>query len=153
MLVGPLTLRERDRYCVEAAIMEPLLGVPAGRLPRDAAGLDIYMREMLESGELAVTPATRALARAILFPRKWQLAWPAFRLLQLMTIGSLPSSIRDAYGFEWRPKDARALARWTMAIRTLLKILPPFVREWPVARGTTYERSLARPGSCGQVAG
>jgi uncharacterized protein (DUF2236 family) len=124
MLVGPLTLRERDRYCVEAAIMEPLLGIPAGRLPRDAAGLDVYMRSMLDSGDLIVTDASRTLARAILFPRKWQLAWPAFRMLQLITIGSLPPSIRDAYGFEWR-----------------------------VARSTAYERSLARPGSCGQIAG
>jgi uncharacterized protein (DUF2236 family) len=153
MLVGPLTLRERDRYCVEAAIMEPLLGIPAGRLPRDAAALDIYMREMLESGNLVVNDAGRALARAILFPRKWQLAWPAFRFLQLVTIGSLPPSIREAYGFEWRAKDARALARWTAAIRLLLKVLPPFVREWPVARKTAYERSLARSGPCGQVAG
>jgi uncharacterized protein (DUF2236 family) len=153
MLVGPLTLRERDRYCTEAAIMEPLLGIPTGRLPRDAAGLDVYMRRMLESGELTVTETSRTLARAILFPRKWQLAWPAFRLLQLITVGSLPPSIRDAYGFEWRAKDARALARWTLAIRTLLKVLPPFVREWPVARKTAYERSLARSGPCGQVAG
>src|SRR4030095_9233449 len=27
LLVGPLTRRERDRYCSEAAIMEPLLGM------------------------------------------------------------------------------------------------------------------------------
>ncbi len=37
LLVGPLTLRERDRYCSEAAIVEPLLGMPAGWLPRDSA--------------------------------------------------------------------------------------------------------------------
>lgn len=153
MLVAPLTLRERDRYCAEAAIMEPLLGIPAGRLPRDAAALDVYMRGMLDSGALVVTDASRELARAILFPRKWQLAWPVFRVLQLVTIGSLPSSIRDAYGFEWRAKDARALARWTQAIKTLLKVFPPFAREWPVARKTSDERSLARSGPCGQVAG
>ena len=50
LLVGPLTLRERDRYCSEAAIMEPLLGMPAGWLPRDSAQLDAYMREMLAGG-------------------------------------------------------------------------------------------------------
>ncbi len=33
LLVRPLTLHERDRYCSEAAIMEPLLGMPAGWLP------------------------------------------------------------------------------------------------------------------------
>jgi len=47
LLVGPLTVRERDRYCSEAAIMEPLLGTPAGWLPRDSAQLNTYMHEML----------------------------------------------------------------------------------------------------------
>ena len=151
--VGPLTPRDRDRYCTEAAIMEPLLGIPAGRLPRDAASLDLYLREMLDSGRLVVTDASRTLARAILFPRRWQFAWPVFRFMQLVTIGSLPPSIRDAYGFEWRPRDARALARWTMSIRMLLKVLPPFVREWPVSRGIHDERFVARSGPCGQVTG
>ncbi len=43
-------VRERDQYCREAAIVEPLLGMPAGSLPRDSAQLDAYMREMLTGG-------------------------------------------------------------------------------------------------------
>src|ERR687898_2602233 len=42
LLVGPLTPRERDQYCAEAAIIEPLLGSPAGSLPPDPAALDAY---------------------------------------------------------------------------------------------------------------
>jgi uncharacterized protein (DUF2236 family) len=133
-LVGPLTLRERDRYCSEAVIMEPLLGMPDGWLQRDWAELDIYMREMLAGGTLVVTDTSRMLARALLYPPRWYLAWPAFRVMQLITIGSLPPSIRQAYGFEWRPRDERALARWTALMRTLVRLLPPFAREWRVAR-------------------
>ena len=134
LLVGPLTVRERDRYCMEAAIMEPLLGMPAGWLPRDTAQLDAYMQEMLSSGRLAVTDTSRALAHAVLYPPQWYLAWPAFRAVQLMTIGSLPPSIRQAYGFEWRARDARAFARWTAFLRMSLRLLPPLAREWPAAR-------------------
>jgi len=134
MLVGPLTLRERDRYCLEAAIMEPLLGIPAGRLPRNAADLDLYMRDMLDSGTLVVTDASRALARTILYPPKWFFVWPAFRVMQLITIGSLPASIREAYGFKWRDRDQRALVRWTKLIRTTLGFLPSVARQWPMAR-------------------
>jgi uncharacterized protein (DUF2236 family) len=143
MLVGPLTARERDRYCSEAAIMEPLLGMPAGCLPRNTAQLDAYMRGMLAGGSLAVTGTSRTLARAILYPRRWQVAWPVFRLLQLLTIGSLPPSIRRAYGFEWRARDARAFARWTAVLRTSLRILPPIARQWPAARarGVGWRRS------------
>ena len=133
-LVGPLTRCERDRYCSEAAIMEPLLGVPEGWLPRESAELDTYMREMLAGGRIAVTDTSRALARAVLYPPQWRVAWPAFRAMQLLTIGSLPPSIRGAYGFEWRPRDARALARWTTVLRTSLRLLPALAREWPAAR-------------------
>lgn len=133
--VGPLSVRERDQYCAEAAIMEPLLGMPAGWLPRDSAQLEAYMRGMLAGGNLVVDDTSRALARAVLYPPRWYAAWPAFRAMQLLTVGSLPPSIRDAYGFEWRARDERALARWTALIRTTLRHLPPLAREWPVARG------------------
>ena len=133
-LVGPLSPRERDRYCEEAAIMEPLMGMPAGWLPRDSAHLDAYMREMLSSGTLVVTDTSRALAHALLYPPKWYVLWPAFRVMQLLTIGSLPPSIREAYGFEWRPRHARALARWTTVIRRSSRLLPAVTREWPIAR-------------------
>jgi uncharacterized protein (DUF2236 family) len=143
LLVGPLTLPERDRYCSEAAIMEPLLGMPAGSLPRDSAQLDTYMREMLAGGSIVVTDTSRALARAVLYPRQWYLGWPAFRAMQVLTIGSLPPSIRRAYGFEWRARDVRRFARWTALLRTSLRLLPPLAREWPMAR----RRDLVRPAT------
>jgi uncharacterized protein (DUF2236 family) len=141
LLVGPLTPRERDGYCSEAAIMEPLLGMPAGWLPRDSAQLGTYMRDMLAGETIVVTDTSRALARGVLFPAQWYLAWPAFRALQLITIGTLPASIRQAYGFEWRPRDARALARWTALLRTSRRLLPPPAREWRMAR----RRDLSPP--------
>ncbi|MDP3719603.1 MAG: oxygenase MpaB family protein [Acidobacteriota bacterium] len=133
-LVHPLTLAERDRYCQEAAIMEPLLGMPAGSLPRRAAHLDTYLKDMLAGGSLVVTDTSRALARAVLYPPHWHLAWPAFRAMQLLTIGTLPPSLRQKYGFEWRNRDERALARWTTRLRTVRRLLPTLAREWPMAR-------------------
>jgi uncharacterized protein (DUF2236 family) len=134
LLVGPLTPRERDRYCTEAAIMEPLLGMPDGWLPRNTAQLDAYTREMLTSGSIVVTDTSRAVARAVLYPPRWYVAWPAFRAMQLLTIGSLPPSIRQAYGFEWRARDERAFALWTTLLRASRRLLPPIAREWPMAR-------------------
>jgi uncharacterized protein (DUF2236 family) len=133
-LVGPLTVGERDQYCAEAAILEPLLGIPAGWLPRDSTRLASYMRETLEGGGLVVTDTSRALARAVLYPPHGYVAWPATRALRLLTIGSLPASIRHAYGFAWHARDERALARWTALIRTSVRMLPPAARQWPMAR-------------------
>lgn len=136
LLVGPLTHRERDAYCSEAAIMEPLLGMPAGWLPRESAQLDAYMREKLSDGSLVVTETSRALARAVLYPPHWYVAWPAARAMQLLTIGSLPESIRRAYGFEWGERDVRAWRRWVTLLRASLRLSPQVAREWPVARAS-----------------
>ena len=114
--------------------MEPLLRMPAAWLPRDATQLDTYMCAMLSSGRLTVTDTSRALARAVLFPPQWYLAWPAFRVVQLLAIGSLPPSIRREYGFEWTARDARALVRWTTGLRWLRHVTPAFAREWPSSR-------------------
>jgi uncharacterized protein (DUF2236 family) len=134
LLVGPLTAEERDRYCAEAAVIEPLLDIPHGLLPRNRAQLDAYMRATLDGGAVAVSDSSRALARAVLFPPRSFVIWPALRPVRLITIGLLPPAVREAYGFAWRPSDARALARWTTALRCLHRASPKFVREWPASR-------------------
>jgi uncharacterized protein (DUF2236 family) len=146
-LVGPLTAHERDRYCAEAAIMEPLMGMPRGLLPRSWVELRMYIRGMMAGDAITVTETSRALAKAVLSPPHWYVAWPAFRPLQLITIGSLPPGIREAYGFEWRAREERALARWTTLIRTSLRLLPQAAREWPISRSRPMLPIAA--GRCG----
>ncbi|HYO84115.1 MAG TPA: hypothetical protein VES20_22110, partial [Bryobacteraceae bacterium] len=53
---------------------------------------------------------------------------------QLLAIGSLPPSMRVAYGFEWHQRDVRAFERCTALLRTSLRLLPPIARDWPAAR-------------------
>jgi uncharacterized protein (DUF2236 family) len=141
LLVGPLSQEEHDRYCVEAAVMEPLLDIPRGSLPRDTKQLETYISETLDSGRIAVSDRSRALARAVLFPPRWPLAWPMFRPVQLITIGLLPPAVRDAYGFGWSSRDARAFSRWARALRVLRRVLPPVAREWPAARRPRRRRA------------
>lgn len=146
-LVGALPIQEWDQYCVESAIMEPLLGMPVNSLPRSARQLDNYMRGMLGGDQLSVTDTSRALARAVLYPPNWRVAWPAFRAMQLLTIGSLPLTLREAYGFRWEARDTRALARWTTVLRAWQRTVPVCAREWPTARrdhrGVNAARSRA----------
>jgi uncharacterized protein (DUF2236 family) len=134
LLAGELTNEERDRYCAETAVMEPLLDIPHATLPRDTAALDAYMRSMFTGGRIGVSDTSRTLARAILFPPYWRVLWPVLRPVQLITIGLLPPEIRAGYGFTWTAREARALARWTRVLRALRRVTPRFVREWPAAR-------------------
>jgi len=134
LLVGPLTADERNSYCAQTTVMEPLLDITAGSVPRSSVELGDYIRSVLEHGPLTITNTSRSLARAVLFPPAWWLFWPLFRPVQLITIGLLPPTIRDAYGFAWTPKHARALTRWARALRWLRRVAPTRVREWPAAR-------------------
>lgn len=134
-LVAPLSAAERDRYCAEAAIMEPLLGMPHGWLPRTSAQLARCVDERMR-GVVTPGPRSRELGRAVLFPPGWRLAWPVFRAAQVMTIGLLPPPVRDAYGFTWTDRDARALNRWTRILRQAHGALPRLLRQWPPARRT-----------------
>lgn len=68
LFVGPLTDAEKDRYCAEATRMGPLLGIPDHLLPHTYAELRRYLDTMIASGTIAVGPAARELARAIVAP-------------------------------------------------------------------------------------
>src|SRR5262250_837977 len=76
--VGPLTRAERDRYCLEATVSAPLLGMKPGALPRTAAELSDRVERMLASDEIAVTETARRLADEIV---SRALPWPAGPLL------------------------------------------------------------------------
>jgi uncharacterized protein (DUF2236 family) len=134
LLVGPLPPGARDRYCLEATGMEALLDIPAGFLPASGDALDAYVARMLASGPLEVTPTSRALARAVLYPPGSWLLWPVFRPVRLITIGLLPPALRDAYGFRWTDREARALARWAAVIKRARAVSPAWLREWARAR-------------------
>src|SRR5262245_16747981 len=87
LFVGPLKDEERDRYCAEATRIEPLLGIPPGRLPLSHAALVDAVRTKLESGEIAVGNAARTIARQVLDPPLPPLARPVFALVRLPAIG------------------------------------------------------------------
>ncbi len=143
LYVGPLTPREKDQYCLEATAIEPLLGIPQGTVPRSAAELREYMAGKLSSGEIVVTEIARRLAREVVFPPHPLVARPAIWLAQLPTIGLLPRSIREAYGFPWDSRRQMALQLSARLMRGLLPLTPSIVRHWPAARAA-FRREHSR---------
>lgn len=151
LFVGPLTAEEKDRYCAETCSVEALLGIPEGRLPRSVAELRGYLDGMLASGEIAVTGTARALAREIVSPAVPWPARPLFAAMRLPTVGLLPPAIREAYGFPWGARRARALRLWARVMRALLPWVPSLLRYWPRARAGA--RAGAQGGVGGQAPG
>lgn len=134
--VGPLTLAEQDQYCRESANAERLFGIPDGYLPRYTEDLRLYMDRMLSSGEIVVTDTSRALAREVISPSACGVTRPLVWLMRLTTLGLLPSTIRDAYGFPWDARHERVFHVSTRIIRGLIPRLPEPLRYWRDARLT-----------------
>ena len=134
-LVGPLTERDRDRYCEEAASIAEALGVVDRPIPRSSAAVTAYIDAMYASGEIVVSHTARDLAHKVLRPPLWWMVWPASRLNTLVTVGLLPHRIREQYGFAWTAADQRALERWTHRIRASRRFAPDALALWRQARG------------------
>ena len=134
LFVGPLTAAEKDRYCHEASFAGGLLGIPEGFLPASTTELDVYMAEMLASGQIAVTPAARSLARELMNPFYPRVLWPLYWPLKLATIGLLLPDIRAAYGYPWSRREEQALRTFGWLVRHTLPALPSPLRRWPPAR-------------------
>ncbi len=138
--VGPVTPADADRYCEEAAGIEPALGIPPGRLPRTERQLRAYLDAMLAGGSIEVTDAARRLSREIIRPPAPALVRPALWLGALPAIGLLPPAIRSAYGFPWDERRARALRALAAATRASLPLVPPPLRYWAMARRAERRR-------------
>jgi uncharacterized protein (DUF2236 family) len=131
--VGPLSFLERDAFCAEAAETARWFGVPEETLPLTAADLDQYFRRMYSTGEIAVGDDARALAQALFAPPLGP-AVPMFRVTKLLTLGLLPAPIRAQYGFEWDARRERTFHTLASLVRRVRALLPPLLREWPIAR-------------------
>src|SRR5262249_45180621 len=120
------------------------LGIPEGRLPRTFGELQAYVDATLASGEIVVTDAARTLARMIVYPDAPLVTKPTFGLMRAITLGLLPSQVRDDYGLAWSSRPEAALRLSAGLVRRLLRVTPPCVRYWPAARAAL--RTVNRSG-------
>ena len=140
LYVGPLSDAEWDRYCAEASRVEPLLGVPDGFLPNSLPTLRAYLREMLASGQVAVSEESRILAREIVRPRMPLPIRPLLPFFQLPMVGLLPPPVREAYGFRWDRRREHLMQDSARLFRPVLGLTPSLFRHWPAAR-RAFERA------------
>jgi uncharacterized protein (DUF2236 family) len=133
-LIEPLTTVERDEYLDAAAMGMTRIGLPASRAPRDTGSLAAYLDGVMASGQLAVSSTSKALANAVLSPSSGWMLFPVIRAQRLMTIGTLPTPIRELYGYRWSPARQRMLSRTIALVRRLRAVAPDAVAKWAQAR-------------------
>jgi uncharacterized protein (DUF2236 family) len=131
--VRPLSSRELNSYYEEMKALGEVYSIPRGAMPPEYAAFRSYWDSMLAGG-LRVTRTTRDVADAVLRPNLMPFAWPAVELVRLVTVGTLPPTLRAELELPWGRSRERALAGSQAAIRRLLPVLPALVRRFPKAR-------------------
>jgi uncharacterized protein (DUF2236 family) len=130
LLVAPLGVRERDIYCEEAADVAVALGASPNDVPRSHAKLMEYMDRMYRSGHIVVGPHARSLAERVLSPPFGPIGAPAASINRLLTLGTLPASVRSQYGFRWTARDERSYTRAVRILHSLRRVVPDAVATW-----------------------
>src|SRR5215470_10921487 len=105
--VRPLSRAEAGSYYADSREVARLLGLPDSAVPPTLDAFRAYVAETLAK-DVAVAPATRALARQIFHPHSVALT-PVGALLEPITVGLLPPDVRRQYGYGWTPARERLL--------------------------------------------
>jgi len=137
---GPVSRADAARFYEETTPIARAFGVPAHDLPTDLDAFEVYLAQQLApGGPVQVGDTARQLAEAILHPPlpgmlgrvgvpavlyDWTL-WPS--------LGLLPASIREAYGFDWGAPQRFVDAWLTTAWRAWNPVLPKAFRQMPQA--------------------
>lgn len=133
-LVAPLTTAERDEYCAEAYPIAVALAAREDEVPRTSSDLRAYLERMYSSQAIAVGAQGRKLASAVLSPSGGWLVAPATWINRTITIGLLPSQVREQYGMTWTARHERTVTRLVSALRLTRRVLPDAIALWPDAR-------------------
>jgi uncharacterized protein (DUF2236 family) len=132
--VRPLTEDECGAFYDEMKVVAHVFGVARRVLPKTYGDFRAYEERMLRD-VLRVGADARAVAATITRPPVPLAVGPAVRALAHANIGLLPPTLREQYGFAWRPVDRAALLASARVVRTLLPLAPPPVREVKRASG------------------
>ncbi len=145
---GPLGDAERNRYYDEQKLIAGACGVPGSSCPSTICDFEDYL-ERTVSEDLRVSRDAKEIAGAVLRPPLRE-PFGAFATgpLHLLTVGLLPASIRDGYGFSWSPAHEDLLQMWLLGTRRTNAVVPSRVRKAAVSLlRPVMSLAIAPPGS------
>lgn len=146
LTVGELDDVGRQRFHEEQMLVAELLLLPSDHIPPTVPALRTYIDEVVGSGILRVTDAARTVAALFRDPPR-EAEWrPVLPLVARWAFGTLPPTLRSAYGVRWGPARELALRGSLRALGLVRPALPPRFRyiapyyrwrygRWPRERG------------------
>lgn len=133
--IAPLDSVTRETYYQESLPFAHLMGVRESYLPTSYVGLLAYMDAAIQSGEVRVGDEAREIAHFLTgqsLPLVNFVAYPSYRV----TVGLLPESLRQQYGYRFGHNEARLFERFCEMTRLVIPRLPDAARF-----GSEYLRS------------
>lgn len=134
LTVGRLDDEGRERFHREQMLGAEMLGLSRERIPPTVRDLRAYVDGVVASGVLRVSADTLKVADLIRRPPP-DVPWrPVMQAIALWAFGTLPGSLRRAYGVWWSPVHQVALRATLKATKLGRPALPASYREIAPAR-------------------
>jgi uncharacterized protein (DUF2236 family) len=140
LLEGPMPPAIADQYIVEMHRFARLFGIPHELLSRTHAEHSAYMRAMLASDRICVTPSAREMGQFLFGRQPGRPQPPLGRLAEALSASMLPPALVDA--FELRPSP-RLVAVALAMTRAVYRRLPPVLARIP-AHAEALDRLTGR---------
>lgn len=131
LVVGPLSLEEKERYYDEGKRFAACFGITESDMPPNWHEFIQYNERMWNSLELEVDAVGLEIADYILQPPKPSLA-PAMEWYKIITAGLMPERIRHEYRFCYGRLERRIFEASMAAIRTGHRLTPGYLKYAPV---------------------
>ena len=144
--VAPLSGQDAETYYREMMVVADVFGLPLDAQPQSLAEFRDYFGDTVAG--LRVSEAGRDLGRLILdptLPLALHLPFrPLLALQRTLTVGRLPATLRDQFGFSWAPGDAARLAKVERRARAVNRAVPHAVRAAATRTNGLYLLAPAR---------
>jgi len=133
--IGELDGEDADRHYREGMALATTLQVPPERWPADRAAFDRYWQESLTKVHIDdavreyLYPIAAGRIRGVTLPRRLQRLSDGVSLL--ITTGFLPQRFRDEMRLPWDGARQRRFDRLMAVLRTVNRMLPRVVRQFP----------------------
>lgn len=135
IFIGELDAEDAERSYREGMTLATTLQVPSEMWPADRAAFDRYWQQSLAQVHIDdavrdyLYPIAAGRVRGVTLPRRLQRLLDDFNLL--ITTGFLPQRFRDEMRLPWDAAKQRRFDRLMAVLRTVNRLMPRFVRQFP----------------------
>ncbi|MEV4945326.1 oxygenase MpaB family protein [Streptomyces sp. NPDC053755] len=148
-LARPLTQAQERQLYAEWFQVGRILGIRDRDMPptieefwpyyravlRDELEATVVVRELVDPGAPVPPPDRGPLPLRRLLRLLWPVLLPRLaRFRRFVTVGLMPPDAREAIGLAWSDRQEKRLRRFSLAVRTVVPLLPERLRYLPLAR-------------------